>query len=256
MSLNSFLNSEKQNNPKPAMTRVIRHVVAPNVKEEMKVKRIDITSNTPQVTTIKSIKEVKQEKSGNDEDYLTFSIITKILMPKEVADRIDLLFMRMILGKISFQTLSSTISNLTSNHTAVFQLWNVILNRNINVTDPLALKVKEIVHWFISNGMMPLMCISFIKFIVDSKQKGASKIKLFSLLLNQESAAYPPRLIKDILRFALDLYPLLPHSNYHARQIQLPFTSIPVTLGLHPFIHDFIIRKRIPDITTNSSKKN
>lgn len=256
MSLNSFLNNtEKSNNPKPTATRVIRRVVAPTPKEEFKVKRIDVTPNPAQTQSAKSEKASKPNSIDKDDDILTFSIVAKIYLPKETADRIDLLFMKMILGKISFQSLSASVSNLISKHDIILQLWNVILNRNINITDPLALKVKEIVRWFLNNDMLPIMCISFVKFIVESKQKGISKITLFSLVLNQDSVAYPTKLMKDLLRFSLELYPLIPSSSYHPYHIQPPYAPLPVTLGLRPFSHEFIIPKRIPDITTNSNNR-
>lgn len=260
MSLNSFLNNETTNNAKPPVSHVFRRKVCQQPKEEVKPQ--ESPNNTAENTTHPTIQilpkiksEYKQEPTKRDEETLLFSIISKIYLPKEISAKIDFLFMKLLQCKISFPTLSSSIYELVSKYPKALTIWNIFLGRNDEIQDPLTLKVREVIKWFIQNEYSSVYCIHFMKFLVDAKQQNLSSIELFDEILNNESFMYPTQAIKSLFSFALDLYPDIPTSHYHQVNTQdEKQKSIPEILGYVPFSHLFTIPKRLPDSTSMNKK--
>ncbi|OHT01246.1 hypothetical protein TRFO_31992 [Tritrichomonas foetus] len=254
MSLNSLLNGSAPKPVRSAVTRVVRSRVIsqndePKASNHVAVHSFQEKNSKPQ--------PVKHETPRQNEDILTFTIVAKIYLPKEVADRLDMLFMKFLQCKVSFQTLSGTIVKSVTKYPIVLQLWNVILNRNSIVTDPLAIKVKEIVGWFLANSLQPILCIHFVKFVVDAKQNGLSRIKIFCALIENESSLYPPSAISDLLKFALELYPILPHSIFPplSHVDKNSSTSIPEAFGIKRKTTEFLMSTRDQDASASLPKK-
>ena len=271
MSVNSFLNSGKPKivAAKPATTRVVRRVVVNQLDEQRNVRKIttiptqtnqNLQTQPNQNLPAPTPKVVKKEPNlKSEEDILTFSIIAKMYLPKEQIERCNLLFSKLLQCKISFQTLSSGIYQCSAKHPAVLKLWDVLINRNVQVDEPLVLKVQEIVHWFLQNNLQPILCIHFFKFLTDAKKNGFSKNRLFSAILNSESSsAYPINSLAEILKFALIVYPLLPGTNnfstYSKKQCKGYNIGIVDALGFHKRNEKFFIPSRIPDVVSTSKK--
>jgi hypothetical protein len=144
------------------------------------------------------------------EDALTFSVIAKILLPKNSVDRIDLLFKKLIGGTTTFQTLSKIICDIVQDYPAVLHCWSTILGRASPRPSPLVTHTSEVIRWFTSNGYSPLACMNFFRFLIEVRQSNLSKISTFTRILhlhNQSATA-----IASLMRFASDILPLFPPS--------------------------------------------
>jgi hypothetical protein len=168
----------------------------------------------------------------------------------------DLLFKKLLESKVSFQTVSMSISRIVEHYPPVLQCWSAVLDRCIVRPFPLVARIREIVQWFASNGPCPYACLDFIKFLSEAKQTGVSKIGLFARILSVEGSNSPARQTARLLKFAINILPLLPAS---ARQtLTFPPGNPPTFLsiiGLEAPRDNFVLPARVFDISAALQKR-
>jgi hypothetical protein len=175
---------------------------------------------------------------------LTFSLIAKLLLPKNHIERIDLLFRKLLASRVSFQTVSRSVTQIAAKYPAVQQCWAALLDRSVARPPPLVVQIRELVRWFSSNGLPQLSCIDFVKFLSESRQTRASAIQLFTRILAHEDAVASPHMTRTLLRFAFELLPLLPTSARPPPLTAVDHTTFRSCLGVEEERSEFVMPSR------------
>ena len=109
MSLASLLNDAQPQGGQPKPAAVRRVVNRPRLEPE---------KSAPKVAQVSRPPEIKRENM-RDEDILTFCIVSKILLQKDSIERINMCFRKLMEGKLSFPTVSRSITTLTEKYPTV-----------------------------------------------------------------------------------------------------------------------------------------
>ena len=233
MSLHALLNGEPKGKdaPPPPVRRVVRHVIGPPSRP----------------VKLESISQLTEE------DTLAFSILSKILLPKNGIERINVLFEKLLLGKMSFPTVAKHISIILEVCPVVQKMWQRISNRQSAIDDPLTAKIMELIRWFKSTGQPNSLLFSFLGFISTVRQHSLSPIKVFEELLKKRELMGNSMDSNRLAHFAWDLLRLLPQAKhpmkryYQAPENRPMFTSF---LSREFAPGPFTISKKYPDVST------
>lgn len=208
----------------------------------------------------------------NENYYLLFAILCRIILPKSSADSIALLFQKLALGKASFATVSQKIYHKirpfhdTCND--LVNIWDSLNSKHSSPLTPLGQLILEIIQWFSAHNNPIFNAIEFISYIVSAKSHGASNIQILIHLINLPIVNSSNT--ATILSFTIKLIPLIPVSplstiyNFtrsqfgdnlnSAKQFTMNHRSIGLeissTLGLLDFQKPFSIKKRFSDISS------
>ena len=248
MSLNALLNSGSAGKavPAPGVRRVLRHVVegpTKPVKVDPEVSNLPVRTNIPQGGV----------SHLNEEDTLAFSIVSKILLPKNRIERISILFQKLLLGKLSFPTVAKNISTILEICPTVHRIWQLVSNRQSAVNDPLFMKVSEIIRWFRSRGQPDSLLFSFVGYIATVRQHSVSPIKVCEELIKKRELMGNSVDSNRLIHFAVELLYLLPRAKHPMKRCYQVPENRPV---LASFLSrefapgPFTINKRYPDVST------
>lgn len=142
--------------------------------------------------------------------YITFSILAKLLLPKDKIDYINNQFQKLITRKVSFFTLSKNISRTISDSRLLSQIWEIILKRKIQIKDQLYDKIKQIIQYLVAQRLPISLIIQYIYYIIDMKQNLKSKVHLLNNLLTSNLIYTNLPINSTIIQYSVDLYNFLP----------------------------------------------
>lgn len=199
--------------PAAQVRRVMVRKVANVTKEAPKAK----PEPPPQQIISKPFNQLKNE------DILAFSIITKILLPKYRVEKINLLFRKLIEGKISFPTLSRNVSTHLEICPPLVKMWQVIASRESPSSNPLLYKLREVISWFQLIQASTSTIFLFISFLCDVKKQSLPTISVLKLILDNFDVLNQNRNSSArLLQLAVELLELLPKPKVPQLEIFLP----------------------------------
>lgn len=238
MSLHQMLNSGQSGNPKPpapvrrVLTRkiekspkptpprqVIQNVQMPqNVNQSQPISQFPHQNiqNQQQIPQNQQSEQILLNRRPNqlsqqtNDDILTFSLMAKLLLPKDRLEKINSLFQKLLLGKLSFITISKHISSLLEICPVLLKTWEVLLNRNVCINHPIYTKLSEIVSYFKSNNLSTAVLCNYVSAIASAKQHSTPSIYLFEQLISNFDAFSKLQRSSVVLQYSLDLLRLLP----------------------------------------------
>ena len=249
MSLSSLLNDD---NAKPVKApAIVRRVVAKQAPEEPKkvpdVRQPAVQRPPPKI-------EIKRE-NVREEDILTFSIISKILLPKNSIEKIDLMFRKLLDRKLSFATVSKSISQICEKYPPVLQCWTCLLNREFSRSSRLVNKVREVVNFFTMKQMSRLSLMNFMKFLTEAKQSNMPKMTLCATIVSSDNGFGHSHATTTLLRFAMELLPMLPASKRRPKPAPPERVTFQNVIGIEDPNQPFVMPKRIMDVSTVLQRK-
>ena len=207
MSLTQVLNSQSSNMSKPA-TPVVRSFHRRKIEVGRDNQIQQIGSSQPAQVSKKITAEFPLE-----EDIIIFSLMSKLLLPKNRIEKINLLFQKFLLRKLSFITVSKNISEILVISPTLLNVWHNLTNRNTNLSHPIYLKIEEIVHWFKMNNIPDIVLFNFISAIANAKQHSVPYVFIFDNLVTKFDIIGNIKGGSKIMQFSLDLLKLLPKAQ-------------------------------------------
>lgn len=176
-------------------------------------KPLSVISGRTQPNHITPHPQLPQISFPVDDDMLIFSLMAKLLLPKDRIEKINILFQKLLLGKLSFPTVAMYISNNVEICPVIFEVWENLLNRRNRINNSLYKKILEILSQFKANNIsMPVLC-NFISFISNSNQQSIPYIHLFERIISKFEVLNRFKCPGKILQLALELLSLLPKSS-------------------------------------------
>jgi hypothetical protein len=139
-----------------------------------------------------------------------FSLIAKLLFPRNVVDQIHIHFLKFVELKISFQSLYETMMDLGERYPPLVRYWLSALSPSPERHPPIVAPVREIVRWFYANGLSHVHCGNFVKFLSESRRTGTSTAQTLGLVLDQLRDSAPVWSISTLLTSSANLLFLLP----------------------------------------------
>lgn len=244
MSLNQMLNSGHQGGSKP-QPPVVRHVLTRKIENSPKqiqtrqvVQCIQLPTNPTQPVTHVSIQNqqipqqttqnqhlennlmnrpLNQQNQLSNDEIMIFNFMVKLLLPKDRLEKINLLFQKLLLGKLSFITISKSISNHLEICPVLLKVWENILNRNMNISNPIYIKLSEIIAYFRINNLSTAVLCNYIATISSAKQHSTPSIYLIEKLISNFGVFDKLNVHSKILQYSLDLLHLLPKPPHQLR---------------------------------------
>ena len=250
----------------PVVRRIIRRVpvkpaIAPQA-ENSEIPRPSIPSSPIRV------QPQNHTFTGNDDDMLAFSIITKILLPKDRVEFMNVLFQKLLLGKISFTTLSLHVSKHLELCPMLLNIWQNIINRNMNTKYPVFLKIKDVITFFRKNNLPNATIYNFIANLAAAKQNSQPNLGILENIITKYYILEDNGQLEQLMQMALDLLKLLPKAyrtpptypdQIEVKQAQTPTNSLqPIQKEIsikemfetRYYPPQFTIQKRYQDIST------
>lgn len=246
MSLHQMLNSGQSSNAKP-QPQVVRHVLTRKIENLPKqtqnrqvIQNMQVPQNMNQAQPISQFSPqtqqiqqqvhhsqqydlsstqrlINQPNQPSNDEILIFNLMVKLLLPKDRIEKINLLFQKLLLGKVTFTTISKHISNHLEICPILLRAWECLLNRNMDVNHPLKNKLLEIISFFRMNNLSTAALYNYIAAISAARQHSTPSIHLFEQLISNFHAFDAINGSSRILLYALELLRILPKPPHQLR---------------------------------------
>ncbi|OHT11429.1 hypothetical protein TRFO_19165 [Tritrichomonas foetus] len=153
----------------------------------------------------------------SENEMIVFSLMSKLLLPKDRIERINVLFTKFLLGKISFNTVSRNISMKLDICPILLKTWQHLINRNVGVNHPIYNKIVEVVQWFKNNNVSNIVLNNFISSISAAKQHSTPTIYIVENLITKYDVLKSFSSSSKLLQFSLDLLKILPKASHQLK---------------------------------------
>ncbi|OHS99608.1 hypothetical protein TRFO_33901 [Tritrichomonas foetus] len=209
-------------------------------------------SNLP-ATSYASTSVHHSQQSLKEDDIFAFSLLAKILLPKDRIEKMNILFTKLLLSKISFVTVSRHISQHLEICPILLNIWQNIINRNVTVNDPLLSKINDIIVWFRHRNASNAIIVNFVASVSNAKKYSMPYLVLFENIVTKFDVLGDNFHLSQIMQMALDLLKLLPQSKHPLRSSIQPVrstTSFSEVLQTDFLPPQFTIEKQYNDMST------